>query len=91
MGIACSHEPATVHSWHQHGILLIDDEPDLRESLETVLEVEGYGVVLAEDGDEALAHLRRGLEPCLILLDLMMPQPLSGSELRATRTPRHLR
>jgi CheY-like chemotaxis protein len=65
-----------------HVLLLVDDDCDLRESLAALLRAEGYDVVLAEGGDEALGHLRRGLEPCLILLDLMMPHT-NGWEFRA--------
>jgi CheY-like chemotaxis protein len=38
-----------------------------------LLQNEGHSVVTAEDGRVALDHLRRGLRPCAILLDLMMP------------------
>ena len=38
-----------------------------------ILESEGYTVFAARDGAEALARLQLGQEPCLILLDLMMP------------------
>src|SRR5947209_5486369 len=44
-----------------------DDAAALREG------AGGYNTVAAADGDEALRKLREGLEPCLILLDLMMP------------------
>jgi len=54
-------------------ILIIDDEPDLRATLCDVLEDEGWHAVGAADGAEALALLRQGLRPRLILLDLVMP------------------
>lgn len=54
-------------------ILLVDDDDDIRESVRTLLEDEGYSVVLAEDGVRALELLRDGLRPSLVLLDLMMP------------------
>jgi len=54
-------------------ILLVDDEADAREALQLLLETHGYGVVAAEDADAALARLRDGLQPSLILLDLLMP------------------
>ncbi len=54
-------------------ILLIEDDQDIRASTAELLADEGFSVVEAEDGSAALAHLRHGLAPSLILLDLMMP------------------
>ena len=54
-------------------VLLIDDNPDVRESMAALLEVDGYAVVAATDGEDALDYLRNGLEPCVILLDMLMP------------------
>jgi CheY-like chemotaxis protein len=55
------------------GILVVDDDPDIRESLREVLEDEGYAVTCVSNGREALDHLRTSARPCVILLDLMMP------------------
>jgi DNA-binding response OmpR family regulator len=53
-------------------ILVVDDEPNVRLVVRTALEAEGYGVVEARDGEEALARLRdRRFD--LILLDLRLP------------------
>jgi DNA-binding NtrC family response regulator len=53
-------------------ILVIDDEADIRESLETLLTLEGYAVDLAPNGGEGLRALdSRSYD--LVLLDLMMP------------------
>lgn len=55
-------------------ILVVDDDADIRETVQVILELEGYQVVTAADGAEALARLRSGdALPSLILLDLMMP------------------
>jgi CheY-like chemotaxis protein len=54
-------------------ILLVEDEPDIRASLKDALELEGYHVVAAPNGREALDRLPQMPRPCLILLDLMMP------------------
>jgi CheY-like chemotaxis protein len=54
-------------------VLVVDDEKDVRESVCEMLEARGYQVVCAEDGRAALEHLRGGLRPDVILLDLMMP------------------
>jgi CheY-like chemotaxis protein len=53
-------------------VLIVEDEPAIRELLQVTLEDEGYGVAAASDGLEALAQVDRDL-PCLILLDLMLP------------------
>ena len=55
------------------GILVVDDDPDIRESLREVLEDEGHATVTVTNGREALDYLRSGKRPCVILLDLMMP------------------
>lgn len=54
-------------------ILLIDDDADIRTALGEVLENQGYDVVGAGNGAEALAQLQTAVPPCMILLDLMMP------------------
>jgi CheY-like chemotaxis protein len=55
-------------------ILVVDDDPDVRESLAEILEDEGYRVTGVPNGVEALAYLRAKTRPSLILLDMMMPQ-----------------
>src|SRR5579862_4602951 len=55
------------------GILIVDDDPDIRDSLKEVLEDEGYEVNGVANGREALDYLRKSPRPCVILLDLMMP------------------
>jgi DNA-binding response OmpR family regulator len=59
-------------------ILVVEDEPTLRETLVDALEADGFRVVAAADGREALAQFR-GERPDLVLLDLMLPE-LSGIE-----------
>ncbi|HET8571594.1 MAG TPA: response regulator [Candidatus Limnocylindria bacterium] len=61
---------------HQaHTVLVVDDEPAVREMLEDVLSSEGHEVMTAPDGAAALDALRGGTSrPCMILLDLMMPR-----------------
>jgi DNA-binding response OmpR family regulator len=59
-------------------ILVVDDEPTLRETLVEALEADGFRVVAAADGREALAMFRAE-RPDLVLLDLMLPE-LSGIE-----------
>jgi two-component system, OmpR family, response regulator MprA len=56
-------------------ILVVDDEPAVRDSLRRALELEGYQVELAEDGEAALARLQEGIEsqPDALILDVLMP------------------
>jgi DNA-binding NtrC family response regulator len=53
-------------------VLVIDDEADIRESLQTLLEMEGYSVQLAENAAQGLKRFESGIYD-LVLLDLMMP------------------
>jgi CheY-like chemotaxis protein len=53
-------------------ILLIEDEPDIRELIVFLLSSKGYEVLAASDGHEALEMLSRS-RPALILLDMKMP------------------
>jgi CheY-like chemotaxis protein len=67
-------------------VLIVEDDPETREMLATLLTTEGFYAVAAEDGLEAL-HLLRTVRhrapqaPCLVLLDLTMPR-LGGPEFR---------
>ncbi|WP_409477814.1 response regulator [Pseudobdellovibrio sp. HCB154] len=54
-------------------VLLIDDEPDLRECIAELLESEGYTVKQAENGKTGLEILKSGHTPKVIVLDYMMP------------------
>jgi CheY-like chemotaxis protein len=53
-------------------ILVVDDDRDVAESLEMLLEAEGYSVRLAYDGREGLARVH-AMKPDLIVLDVEMP------------------
>jgi DNA-binding response OmpR family regulator len=59
-------------------VLVVDDEPTLRETLAEALEADGLRVLTAADGREALERFRAD-PPDLVLLDLMLPQ-VSGIE-----------
>ena len=54
-------------------ILVVDDDALTREAVGIMLASAGYAVASAPDGGAALASLRRGLAPDLIVLDLLMP------------------
>jgi CheY-like chemotaxis protein len=65
------------------GILVADDDDDVRESLVEILNEEGYPAYGARHGREALDKLRSGRPlPCVILLDMRMPV-MDGREFRA--------
>jgi DNA-binding response OmpR family regulator len=52
--------------------MVVDDEPDIRESVKTILTKNGYRVVLANSGDDCLVKLPKQAVD-LILMDIMMP------------------
>ena len=61
-------------------ILIVEDSPRMQETLSTVLRLKGYQTATARDGNEALAALRAGALPDVMLLDLVMPG-MNGLEL----------
>jgi CheY-like chemotaxis protein len=63
--------PTIMTDAHQP-ILVVDDDADARDAIRDALEGEGFAVVTASNGREALDKLS-SLTPCLILLDLLMP------------------
>ena len=54
-------------------IVVIEDDTDLRETLKDLLEMEDFRVITASNGREGLHQIEQNGQPCLILLDLMMP------------------
>jgi two-component system, chemotaxis family, chemotaxis protein CheY len=54
-------------------VLVVEDDPDQRDAIVLALENAGYTVLGAGDGGEALELLQAGTRPCVILLDLMLP------------------
>ena len=61
-------------------VLVVDDDRDIRETLQEILEIEGYEVQTARNGAEGLERARE-LRPAVILLDLFMPV-MDGTEFR---------
>jgi two-component system response regulator MprA len=55
-------------------VLVVDDERAVRDSLRRALELEGYDVELAADGEEALERLAQNGEPDAVVLDILMPR-----------------
>lgn len=64
-------------------ILVVDDDDDVRDTLMLLLDMNGYAVIGASDGHDALQQIRLYGRPGLILLDLRMPH-MNGEEFAAT-------
>jgi len=62
-------------------VLIVDDDHEPRDKLAQLIRAEGYAVDTARNGQEALEKLRAGARPCIILLDLQMPD-MDGFEFR---------
>src|SRR4030081_3656040 len=67
-----------------HTILIVDDEPRILDSVRMNLELEGYQVFEASNGQEALDEVRRRL-PDLMVMDVMMPEMDGFEALRELR------
>jgi DNA-binding response OmpR family regulator len=68
-------------------ILLVDDDPEIVETLRYVLEAKGHKIIIARDGNQGLALAERE-DPDLVILDMMMPKRsgfLVLEKLRRTR------
>jgi len=71
-------------------VVLVDDEPNIRETVAFILEAEGVEVETAADGSQGLAAVRR-IKPKVLLLDVMMPR-MDGYEVcREIRSDPELR
>lgn len=53
-------------------ILVVDDEPDIRKTVKTVLEKAGFSVITANNADEGFEKWKKE-KPALVLMDIMMP------------------
>ncbi len=65
-------------------MLIIDDDPDIRDAVTEVLSFEGHEVFTASEGEQGLVRCRQ-VRPDLVLLDLMMPGMNGWDFLRALR------
>jgi CheY-like chemotaxis protein len=61
-------------------ILVVEDNRDAQEGLYTLLFREGYSVLTADNGQQALDLLEKGIQPRLLILDLVLPK-VTGSDL----------
>lgn len=76
------HHLATEPNLPERTILVVDDDPDVRDYAVAVLENRGYRVLSAEDGLDALSVLKRERSIDLLFTDVVMPR-LNGFELAA--------
>jgi two-component system, chemotaxis family, chemotaxis protein CheY len=65
-------------------ILVVEDEPDIRDILCLILEDRGHHAIGAADGQDALDYLHHNPPPSLVILDLMMPR-MDGWQFRAAQ------
>lgn len=63
-------------------VLVVEDDGDILEMIEMILQGSGYSPVVVRNGEEALARLRTGLAPRVVLLDMMMPR-MDGRQFRS--------
>jgi len=71
-GPSTQHRPSTIDAVSEQTLLVVDDEEAIAEAVRARLESEGYRVVVAHDGPEAIrAHAET--HPDLVVLDLMLP------------------
>jgi CheY-like chemotaxis protein len=68
-------------------IMVVDDDPDMRETLQIILESVGHTVITAADGEECLAKLKTEC-PDLLILDLLMPKMDGFAVCKELKDPR---
>jgi UDP-3-O-[3-hydroxymyristoyl] N-acetylglucosamine deacetylase len=69
-------------------ILIVDDHPEIADSVREILEDEGYPVEVARDGEQVLKLLPAMRNLCLVLLDLRLPR-MNGNDLVARIRDHH--
>ena len=74
---------------HFASVLVVEDDRDIRDAVSGMLEAEGYTVLTAENGEEALRVLAKG-QPCVVLLDLMMPVMNGWDFMKAVKSDKRL-
>ena len=71
-------------------VLLVDDSDEIREAMGAILGGAGFDVATAWGGEDALRQFREGLQPSVVLLDLMMPVMTGYAVLKRMREDRAL-
>ena len=77
--------PAKTATAPRGPVLIVEDNQATREVLQLILEMKGYETATAEDGLDALAYLRGGEVPSVVVLDVRMPNMDGTSLQRAMR------
>jgi CheY-like chemotaxis protein len=72
-------------------VLVVEDDPDTLDAVVAVLERLGLAVVTADDGEDAIGQLEKGLRPQLMLVDLMLPKVSGWDLLQRVREDPELR
>jgi CheY-like chemotaxis protein len=65
---------ADVTEPHWHELLVVEDERDICDAISNLFDFNGCTVKSAQNGQQAITQLRDGYRPCVILLDLSMPE-----------------
>jgi len=73
---------------HRHKILVIDDDPDIREALVIIFESQGYQIITANYGADGLEKIKSD-KPDLIILDLIMPGMGGFAVYKELKSPNH--
>jgi CheY-like chemotaxis protein len=77
-------ERRPAHPPHDCSVLVVEDDPELRELLRVALTGDGYTVATVANGRAALRHLRSTASTCMIVLDLTLPV-MDGRQFRAAQ------
>lgn len=75
---------ADVAEQHWHELLVVEDERDVRDAISHLFDFNACTVKSAQDGQQAIMQLRDGYRPCVILLDVSMPE-MDGSRSATSR------
>ena len=70
-------------------ILIVEDDVAVQVTLDELLSREGYDVTIANNGADAIDLLEHGLEPCCVLVDLLMPGIVGHELLHYLQEPEH--
>ena len=65
-------------------VLVVDDDEDIRDTIQSLLQLRGFAVETAADGLAGLERMRSGPPPAVVILDFMMPR-MNGEEFRAAQ------
>jgi CheY-like chemotaxis protein len=73
-----------------HAVVVVDDNPDMRDALDAALTAHGMSVVSAADGRELMSRVREGFRPCVVLFDVRRPVRTAWDHLERLRVERAL-